>query len=230
MLAVSSSARRALWVSVAATVVLYLMPVLNVLDWPLVLLSTAAHEAGHGVAAWIVGGEFHSLTVYADASGVALTAVRDARVPRALVAAGGLVGPAVVAAALFTAARSERHTQWALGAIGVVCLIAIPLLAGSLFTAGFLAILGLLSLAGATKASPGTAQVGLLFVAIQLALSVFSRGDYLFTPVAHTGAGVMPSDVANIAAALFLPYWFWGAVCGALSLAALGLGLRDWVR
>ena len=229
-MAVSSSARRALWISVAATLVLYLLPVLNVLDWPLVLLSTAAHEAGHGVAAWLVGGEFRSLTVYADASGVAVTAVGDGRIARALVSAGGLVGPAVVAGGLFTAARNEKHARWALGAIGVACVVAVPVLSGSLFTAGFLGVLGAACLAGATKAQPATAQLGLLFVAIQLALSVFSRGDYLFTPVAHTGAGVMPSDVAHIAAALFLPYWFWGAVCGALSLGALGLGLRGWVR
>ena len=61
----------------------------------------------------------------------------------------------------------------------------------------------------------------LVFLAVQLALSVFSRSDYLFTSVARTGAGPMPSDVAQMASALFLPFWFWGAACGALSLAVL---------
>ena len=58
-----------------------------------------------------------------------------------------------------------------------------------------------------------------------MSLSVFSRGDYLFKPAAKTTAGLMPSDTAQIAAALFLPYWFWGALIGALSLAILGCGL-----
>jgi len=56
---------------------------------------------------------------------------------------------------------------------------------------------------------------------------VFSRGDYLFTPVAQTSAGNFQSDVSNMAAALFLPYWFWGAACGAISVLALCIGLRS---
>ena len=38
------------------------------------------------------------------------------------------------------------------------------------------------------------------------------------------------SDVANMAEALFLPYWFWGAVCGAISLAVLAFGLYLYLR
>jgi len=36
----------------------------------------------------------------------------------------------------------------------------------------------------------------------------------------------MPSDVAQMAENLFLPYWFWGAVCGLFAVAVLVLGLR----
>jgi membrane-associated phospholipid phosphatase len=68
-----------------------------------------------------------------------------------------------------------------------------------------------------------------VFLAVQLALSVFSRGDYLFTDVARTGEGTFPSDVANMSSALFLPYWFWGALCGAFSVAVLALGLRAYL-
>ena len=59
---------------------------------------------------------------------------------------------------------------------------------------------------------------------------VFSRADYLFTDVAHTGAGPAPSDVAYMAEALFLPYWFWGLFCGGLSLAILWAGLHRFVK
>jgi hypothetical protein len=61
-------------------------------------------------------------------------------------------------------------------------------------------------------------------------LSVFSRGDYLFTDVARTQNGAMPSDVANMANALFLPYWFWGAACGLFSVAMLALGAWFFLR
>ena len=35
----------------------------------------------------------------------------------------------------------------------------------------------------------------------------------------------MPSDAAQIGNALIGPYWFWGALCGAVSLAALAYGI-----
>jgi hypothetical protein len=69
------------------------------------------------------------------------------------------------------------------------------------------------------------AKFTLVFLAVNLSASVFTRGDYLFTPTARTAKGVMPSDVANMAQALWLPYWFWGLLCGAISVAALGVGL-----
>jgi hypothetical protein len=40
----------------------------------------------------------------------------------------------------------------------------------------------------------------------------------------------MPSDVGAMADALVLPYWVWGIVCGALSLALLGAGVRVFFR
>ncbi len=67
-------------------------------------------------------------------------------------------------------------------------------------------------------------------LAIQLSLSVFSRGDYLFTDVAETAGGTMPSDVARMAEALILPYWFWGGVVGLLSVLVLIIGLWSFLR
>jgi hypothetical protein len=99
-------------------------------------------------------------------------------------------------------------------------------------TFGFLFIgaVGVVALGLASRASKGMAQVAVVFVATQLALSVYSRSDYLFTDVAQTGAGPMPSDVAHMADALFLPYWFWGGACGLFSMAVLGLGLLWFLR
>ena len=71
----------------------------------------------------------------------------------------------------------------------------------------------------------GIAQFTAALLAVQMALSVFSRADYLFTKTAMTSAGAMPSDVAQLADLLFLPYWFWGVVCGAISVGVLVSGL-----
>jgi hypothetical protein len=32
-----------------------------------------------------------------------------------------------------------------------------------------------------------------------------------------------------MSSALFLPYWFWGALCGAISVAVLALGVRAYL-
>jgi hypothetical protein len=87
-----------------------------------------------------------------------------------------------------------------------------------------------LCLWGGLKAARDVAQLIVLFIGVQLALSVFSRSDYLFTNIAHTAAGPAPSDVAHMADALFLPYWFWGLFCGAVSIAVLIGGLRAFIR
>ncbi len=40
----------------------------------------------------------------------------------------------------------------------------------------------------------------------------------------------MPSDVARIAEALWLPYWIWGGLCAVFSALVLVLGLRAYLR
>jgi hypothetical protein len=82
----------------------------------------------------------------------------------------------------------------------------------------------------AVLASAAWAQFTLVFLAVQLALSVFTRADYLFTEVAHSSAGVMPSDVAVMAQHLGGPFWVWGLACGLVSLAVLLAGLAFYTR
>ena len=56
-------------------------------------------------------------------------------------------------------------------------LVYVPLLAATLLVIGW-------------KARAEIAQMVLVFVAVQLALSVYSRGDYLFSPTADLGTGI----------------------------------------
>ena len=198
--------------------------------WPLMLLSTLVHELGHGLAAVFVGGDFVSLRMFADGSGVATTAHSGGRTAGAIIAGGGLVGPAIVACGLFFLARTERRARVAMGLLAGVLLLATVLVVRNLFGVAFvLGISGLL-VAITCFGSAWLARFGLVFLAVQLSLSVFSRGDYLFTPVARTGAGTMPSDVAQIADALLLPYWVWGGLCGLISVAVLVLGMWLYLR
>ena len=142
----------------------------------------------------------------------------------------GVVGPALAAIGMFLLARTQRRTRVALALSAVLLLLALLLVVRNLF--GIVFVLGVASALAAVayRGQSWVPRFTLVFLAVQLALSVFSRSDYLFVPVARTSAGPMPSDVAQIASALPLPFWFWGAVCGALSLAVLLLGVRAYLR
>ena len=214
----------------AATFALYLLfyrfPEGRLLVWPLVLLSTLVHELGHGLTALLLGGQFTGLYIWADGSGVALYAANFGRLRHAAVAAGGLLGPPSLAYALFVAGRHPRSARRALGVVAIVLTIVLWLWArnpfGAVFIGALALTLGLISLRG----SPRVAQFSSVFVGVQMALSVFSRGDYLFMREAVTAQGVGLSDTSQIAQALYLPFWFWGALIAVLSIWLLWQGLR----
>ena len=59
--------------SIVVTVLLYyIVPYGRTIAYPLILLSTMAHELGHGVAAILVGASFERFVMHADGSGVAM--------------------------------------------------------------------------------------------------------------------------------------------------------------
>lgn len=228
--AVTRRARQVLLWSVVLTLLLPRVPVLSVLAVPLMWLSTVAHELGHGLTALALGGTLERFVIRPDGSGVAFTAAPVGDVPGALVAAGGLLGPAVVAALWFVLARRPLAARVCLALFGAGLVAAAVLVADPGFTRGYLGAVGGLSLLVAGFARGAWPQGVLVFLAVQLALSVFMRGDYLFTDVARSSAGDMPSDVAAMAAHLGGPYWVWGLVCGLASLVVLVGGLAWYLR
>jgi hypothetical protein len=216
-------ARWVLFISAAVTMALYVVPYGHLIARPLMYLSTLVHELGHGLAAMVAGGSFVKLEMWSDGSGAALTGSISSW-QRAVTIAGGLVGPAVAAAVGFAVARRARWSRWALGAIGLLLVWAMIFKMRNGFGLMVAGIVAGAALLVAWRASADVAQLVLGFLSVQLALSVFSRGDYLFTDTAQTGAGLGPSDSAQLAQALFGPYWLWGGVCAAVSIAALAAG------
>jgi hypothetical protein len=213
----------ALAVAAALTVLLWLLPFGRLVGRPLLWWSTLAHEGGHGLAAIVAGGTWQRLQLFADGSGVATSAYAPGA--RALVAAGGLVGPACAALALFVVGAVQRTARLALLATGLACLALLPTVASGAFTVAFVAAAGTAAIGAGVWLSAPAARVALLFLAVQLSLSVFSRADYLFTATAVTGAGTMPSDVAQVVAGWGGTVTVWGAMIGAFSIAVLAAGL-----
>jgi hypothetical protein len=227
----AQQSRRVLLASLTITGLLYVVPGGELIGYPLILLSTFVHEMAHGVTAILAGGRFIDLRVFADGSGVAVTATSGGALAQAAVAAGGLIGPAVAAAAGFTLGRRARWSRVTLLVGGVMVLLSGVLWVRSLL--GWVVVLGLAgSSLGISLAirQDHWSQLWVVFLSVQLGLSVFSRSEYLFASGASTGAGFGPSDSAAIADALFLPYWFWGAVCGLFSLVVLAYGAWTFLR
>jgi peptidase M50B-like protein len=215
--------------SVTVTALLYALPIGRTLAWPLVLVSTLAHELGHGLAAAILGGRFESLVIYQDASGAAYWSGTLGRVATATVAAAGLVGPAAAAFALLAFGRTDRGARILLAIVAATLVGVTLLLVRNPFGMAFTAVLAA-SLIAVMVWAPRASQGVIVFLAVQLGLSVFSRGDYLFTRSAVTASGVQLSDVGVMSRALVLPYWFWGALSGALSVILLAAGFKLFFR
>lgn len=225
---VTRKARAALGWSIVATILLPRVPVLSALWLPLLWLSTVAHELGHGVTAMLLGGTFNNFVIRPDGSGTAYSSLAAGDLPEALVSAGGLVGPAIVAATWFVMAHRPLGARVGLGLFGAAFVAAAALVAEPGFTQIYLGSLGGLALLAAALLSAGWAQGTLVFLAVQLTLSVYTRSDYLFTEVALPSGA--PSDVATIAHHLGGPYWAWGIACGLFSALVLVLGLRWYLR
>lgn len=226
-----AKARLALLWAVLASVLLALLPLLVPglawLAWPQRLAGALVHELGHGVAAWLVGGTFESLQLFADGSGVALTRSPPTAWARAFVAAGGLFGPPIAGAMFFVAARDARLARAAL------VLLSLGLAAALVFWVrngfGWAWVAACTGVTGwvAWRGTGAALQAFTCFLAVQACLSSLARTGYLFSAQAQTGAGEMASDTAQIAAQLGGPHWLWGALALLVSIAVMcaGLGL-----
>ncbi len=214
-------ARVVLIASFVLTIALYFIPFGRVIARPLVLFSTFVHEMGHGIAAILVGGRFEALLMWSDGSGVATWTALVGRIGHATIAAGGLIGPSIGSALCLAAGRRPKSAQFMLITMGVLFIIAEIFVVRTFFGAVYVAAVAVIFIAAGSFARRWFAQLLIVFVGVQLALSVFSRGDYLFTAIANTSGGAMPSDTAQMAEALILPYWFWGACCGLFSVSVL---------
>ena len=201
--------------------------------YPFMLIYTFVHEMGHGITALLMGGNFEKFVMWPDGSGTAYwSAYADiGRFPKALIAFGGLIAPAIMASICLILGRSGKASRVGLYAFAFICLVSLILVVRNLFGIIFVTLCGLIAFALAKIPKTTTIpQYSMLILAITLLTSVFSRGDYLFTPTAETATGVMPSDVGQIADNLLLPYWFWGGLIALLSVLILILGIRAFFK
>jgi len=218
---------RALGLALAAatTVVLWQFTAGRYLLYPFTILATWFHEMGHGLCALLLGGSFVSLSLFPDGSGYAVhSGTRFLGQPGlALIAAAGPLGPALAGALLIVFSLRPRWSRRVLTAVALVMLLSALIWIRTAFGIGLMVLWALVLLLIRFKKSERWHSLTLQFIGVQACISVFLNIDYLFTEKVRVSGRVVYSDTGQIAAALFLPYWFW-----AVLLTGLTLWLPAW--
>lgn len=218
------------WLIVAAiaTVVLWQFPWGNYILYPFSILATWFHEMGHGLTAILLGGNFQKLLIYPNGSGIAQHSgsLFLGPIGRALVAAGGPMGPPIAGAAFIVASRRFKTAHYSLMFLGVMLLVSAFIWVRSPFGLVAISFLGLTILAIAIYAPHWLQGFAIQFLGVQACISTFHQVDYLFTRSAAIGGRQMLSDTGQMAQQLLLPYWFWGGLMAAISLILLVQSLR----
>lgn len=221
--------RRALWMAAVALLIIIVAwntPALDPAMYPARLFVTYVHEAGHGIAAELTGGDVLGFVVYPSGAGVATT--RGGA--RALILPAGYVGAALFGAALFYLTNTWRRTR-TLSALLGAALIAFSVfyarpdeqgrITALLVGVGF----GLVLLAVAWKLS---LMVNVLVLNVLAMLTGLNAVLDVRSLIDNSGAmlGQVRNDAAAFSAeVLGLPAVVWALLWLALSVLALGLAV-----
>lgn len=215
-------------VSAIATIILWQIPWGNYILYPFSILATWFHEMGHGLTALLLGGNFQKLEIFANGSGLATHSggLFLGRVGRALVAAGGPLGPAVAGSLFILAGRNRKTAKSTLLFLGALLVVSALIWVRSAFGGLVIPLWGIAILGIALRA-PRTFHVPTIqFLGVQACVSTYHQVGYLFTHrVVINGSGI-PSDTGQIAQQLFLPHWFWASLICLISIFLLVQSLR----
>ncbi|MFW6358640.1 MAG: M50 family metallopeptidase [Chroococcales cyanobacterium] len=206
-----------------ATIILWQVPWGDYILYPFSILATWFHEMGHGLTAIAFGGDFERLVLFSNGSGVAYHSgsLFLGRIGRAMVAAGGPLGPAIAGSFFIISSRRYKEAHFCLIFLGCLLIASVLLWVRSLF--GIVAILlwGLTILAIALKAPQWLQGWTIQFLGVQACISIYHSIDYLLMNQASIGGRIRISDTGQIAKQLFLPHWFWASLIIALSIYLL---------
>lgn len=219
------------WLAVALSAALPFFTLGRYVLYPFAWIATWAHELGHGLTALVLGGAFESLKIWTSLGGVAFTRAPDNGLAPALVAAGGLLGPAIAGGGVVVLGARPKTARFVLVmlalALAVSTLLWIRNVEGFIGTATLAVLLvGLAALRAETPRLVVTQLVG-----IQLCLASVASLDYMFTKEFLRDGVMVPSDTELIARHWLLPYWVWGTLIAAFSFLILVLAFRRaWGR
>lgn len=217
-----TSQRTRLIITAVAIVIVYILwniPQLSVVLYPFRLFVTFVHEAGHGLAAILTGGEFLDLTVNADGSGLAATRGGS----RAIILPAGYLGAALFGASLFYIAHKVPHSRIVSVVLGVIVIVITLAFTGFLSTASFVGLLmgGLLVFVGARLDD----TINLLILNILSLLTGLNAVLDLYFLVGNSNimAGAIRNDAQAFSAEIFpFPAWLLALIWCGIAVVMLG--------
>jgi len=215
--------RRSLLIFAAACVLTYILWNVSALDfvlYPLRLFVTFIHEAGHGIAALLTGGQIGQLQVFANGSGIATTAGGA----RWLILPAGYVGAAAFGAALFYIAHRVPHSRVVSGVLGVLIGLIAVLYTPWFSTAWLVGVgmaAGLIALGYRASDDLNLLVLNLLSIITALNAVYDLIGLIQFSDISLGGTR---NDAAAFSAEFtpIIPAWFWAIVWAVVAVALLG--------
>ena len=210
-------------------VISYYVPFGGTVLYPLTLFTTWVHEMGHGLTALVLGGEFHSLEIFRNASGLAdCYAAPGWR--EAMVCLGGLLAPPLLGAAILAFVHGPRRARVVLAVLAAALVTSLVLYVRS--PAGLVAmplvamVLGWAAWRGFSE-DPSRRVVLVQVLGVVLALDTLTRMvSYVFKDAVVVDGKTSPSDIQMVADNLGGHYVLWGI---AVTVFAVGLlALASW--
>lgn len=210
------------------TIVLWQFEIGRLIFYPFTVLGTWFHEMGHGLMALFLGGSFHTLEIYSNGSGVALTSgdLFLGSVGKGLVALAGPIGPTIAGATFIACAKTEKASKIALTVLAILLIGSSLYWVRSWFGTPVVLSFGVIALFAVIKGSDKFKQNLILFLGVQACLSVYISIDYLMTKQFSKNGELMMSDTGNMELYMLLPHWLWGGVIIFISVFAIWKSLK----
>lgn len=210
----------AFWAAVALSAVLPRIPHGRKILYPFSLLGVWAHEMGHAILAVITPSDFRSLELYKGLGGVVYHAGAG-RISGAIISAGGLLGPAFFGALIIIFSARPKTSRYVLPVISVMVALSVIFFIRNGFGMAAMSAIAVVLIPIAFKAPTIIRVFVAQLIGIQFCLASWGSWDYLFTGEIEIDGRPANSDTGAIEEALFLPYWFWGALIAFLSAVIL---------
>ena len=218
------NSRKQLWILLGvfiASVLLWYIPLAQVVLYPFMLFATFVHELGHALMAIATGGKVINLEVFLDGAGLTTTTGGF----RFLILSGGYLGSTIVGAILLILASDDNIiiTKISLGSTILIMFASIIFFVRDFFTIililFFIAMVVLIII----KAGETLNRLFLNFLAIQCCFYSLYNIKTVF------GLSIMghgQNDAAMLAQLTWIPAPIWAIFWAILSFIIFGLVIR----